>query len=197
MSSPRVTALRPGPSWVAVDLDGSLWRRLPAAVVVDAGLTVGCVVDRVRAREIARARRRRGAEQAALRVLARRDHSRASLDARLAAVRIAPGDRTAVVEAATRAGLVDDERFAERRAEHLAERGAGDLLVLDDLERHGVPVALARAAVSMLEPELGRAARVLDRRGRSQRTLRHLAAKGFTEATLEALVADLEGWALR
>lgn len=196
-SNPRVTALRPGPSTVAVELDGMPWRRLPVAVVVDAGLMVGCVVDRGRAREIARARRRRRAEQTALRALARRDQSRASLEARLATARIAPGDRRDVVDAATRAGLIDDGRFAERRAQQLAERGAGDLLVLDDLERQGVPADLAQRAVSTLEPELDRAVRVLDRRGRSARTLRHLAAKGFTEATIEALVAEAEGWALR
>ena len=101
------------------------------------------------------------------------------------------------MDAATRAGLIDDGRFAERRAQQLAERGAGDLLVLDDLERQGVPADLAQRAVSTLEPELDRAVRVLDRRGRSARTLRHLAAKGFTEATIEALVAEAEGWALR
>ena len=38
-----------------------------------------------------------------------------------------------------RAGLVDDQRFAAGRAALLASRGAGDLLIADDLERHGVP----------------------------------------------------------
>ena len=36
-----------------------------------------------------------------------------------------------------------------------------------------------------------RAARIIDMRGRTPKTARHLAAKGFSEETLETLVADL------
>jgi SOS response regulatory protein OraA/RecX len=92
---------------------------------------------------------------------------------------------------------VDDERFAAIRARHLADRGAGDLLVLDDLERQGVDEARAREAVSALEPEPTRAARIVADRGISARTLRYLASRGFTEDTLEPLVAELSGRALR
>ena len=181
---------------VHVELDGAPWRRLPTAVVVDAGLSVGCVVDRARAREIARSRRRRRDEQTALRALARREHSRASLDARLAGSHVAAVDRAAVLERAKRAGLIDDARFAESRARQLAERGAGDLLVLDDLERQGVSAELARGAVAALEREADRAERILRRRGRTQKTLRYLSGRGFTATTLEDLVADAESWAL-
>lgn len=196
MGTPRVTALRPARSSVAVELDGVPWRRLPLTVVVDAGLTIGCLLDRQCARAIARSRRRHRADHAALRALARREHSRASLEARLAAGRIPASEREAVLRRAEQAGLVDDARFAETRARQLAGRGAGDLFVIDDLERHGVAPDVARAAVATLEPEAERAARVLARRGRSPQTLRYLAARGFTEATLEPLVADAESWAL-
>ena len=65
--------------------------------------------------------------------------------------------RRDTVEAAQRAGLVDDRRFALQRAEQLASRGSGDLLIGDDLERQGVPPELVRLAIAALEPEADRA----------------------------------------
>jgi SOS response regulatory protein OraA/RecX len=97
-----------------------------------------------------------------------------------------------VLDRAERVGLVDDTRFADARARLLAERGAGDLLVLDDLVRHGVGEGVARARLSELEPESARAARIVASRGLSLRTVRYLASRGFTEDTLEPLVADVE-----
>ena len=105
-------------------------------------------------------------------------------------------DRRDVLEQAERSGLVDDVRFAEQRARRLAERGAGDLLVLDDLARHGIDEPVARQAVSVLEPESERAARIVGAQEVSARTVRHLAARGFSEETLEALIADCESRAL-
>jgi hypothetical protein len=64
--------------------------------------------------------------------------------------------------------------------------------VLDDLVRHGIEGPLARDIVSRLEPETRRAARIVAERGRSARTARYLAARGFTEDTVEGLVAELE-----
>lgn len=157
---------------------------------------MGGALDRERARTLARCLRRRRAEHVALRVLARREHSRASLEARLERASVAPADRRDLVERATSAGLVDDARFAEARARTLAERGAGDLLVLDDLERHGVEPELSREAVASLEPEAARAARIVAARGPGARTVRYLAARGFSEASLEPFVADVEGGAL-
>ena len=74
--------------------------------------------------------------------------------------------------------------------------GAGDLLVLDDLERNGVDDATARASLASLEPEPDRAARIVASRGVSERTLRYLASRGFSEESLDGLVADLESRAL-
>ena len=78
-----VTALRPTPAGVVVELDGVVWRTLPVDAVVDAGLGVGLVLDRARAVALARARRRSRADDVAVRALARREHSRTTLDARL------------------------------------------------------------------------------------------------------------------
>ena len=70
-------------------------------------------------------------------------------------------------------------------------RGAGITSSRDDLERHGVPDEDIRALLDCLEPESSRAARIIDERGANAETARHLAAKGFSEETLETLVADL------
>jgi regulatory protein len=191
-----VTALRAAHGGIAVELDGVPWRTLAAAAVLEAGLTPGAELDRPTARTLARALRRQRAEALALRALARRDRSRASLDARLAHADVAARDRADVLARAERAGLIDDERFAATRARQLAERGAGDMLVLADLERHGVDERVAREAVAALDQEAARAANIVARRGATAKTLRYLGSRGFSEDSLEALVADIETRAL-
>jgi SOS response regulatory protein OraA/RecX len=140
--------------------------------------------------------RRQRAEGVALRALARHDRSRASLDARLARAGVAAPERADVLTRAERSGLVDDARFAATRARQLAERGAGDLLVLADLARQGIDEHLAREAVATLDAEVDRVAEIVGRRGASPQTLRYLASRGFAEESLEALVADIESRAL-
>ena len=191
-----ITALRAAGTGIGVELDGARWRTIPVAAAAEAGLAVGLELDRERARALARALRRRRAQDVAVRALARRDHSRSSLEARLVRASVPADDRRDVLEQAERSGLVDDVRFAEQRARRLAERGAGDLLVLDDLARHGIEEPVARQAVSVLEPESERAARIVEAREVSARTVRHLASRGFSEETLEALIAEFESRAL-
>lgn len=187
-----VTALRPAREHVIVELDGRPWRTLPVDAVVEAGLAAGIELDRLRARKLARAVRRHRAEGLALRTLARRTHSRASLDARLERAGVRPDVREAVLERAERARLVDDSRFAEQRAGLLAARGNGDTMILDDLERYGVAAEVGREAVAALEPEHDRAARIVAARGASLRTARYLASRGFSEELVAELVADAE-----
>lgn len=191
-----VTALRETPAGVAVELDGARWRTLPVDAVVEAALAVGIELDRERIRALAGARRRSRAEQVALRALARREHSRESLEGRLARAGVSERECRDVLDRAERSGLVDDARYAERRARHLADRGAGDRLVLEDLARHGVAEAVARAAVTRLDPEAERVARIAAARGASPTTIRYLASHGFAEESLEALVAEVEGSAV-
>jgi SOS response regulatory protein OraA/RecX len=193
---PTVTALRDRRGAVAIELDGAPWRTVPAGVAARAGLTPGCELDRARARRLGRALRRHRAEQAALRALSRREHSQATLAGRLERAGVRARERDATVTAALRAGLVDDVRFAESRARALAARGAGDLLVLDDLRRSGVDETAARDAVAALEPEAARASRIVAARGTTVQTLRYLASRGFGEEALEPLVAELESRAL-
>ena len=95
-----------------------------------------------------------------------------------------------MVDALTRAGLVDDERFARGRAAALAARGWGDAAIRADLEARGVAGELVEDAVSALDPEPERAARVAERRGGGARTARYLAARGFDPDSFETLVAD-------
>ena len=192
LTVPVVTALRArGPGRVAVDLDGRPWRVVPLEAVYAAGLSVGSALDRAPARVLRRELRRLEAQGVALRALRARDHTAASLEKRLADRGTARTVREETIEAAQRAGLIDDRRFAASRAALLASRGAGDLLIADDLERHGVPADVADIAIDDLEPESARAAALIDDRGRSPRTARYLAAKGFSEATLESLIAEL------
>jgi regulatory protein len=193
----HITAIRRTGARVAVELGGRPWRTLPLEPAAAAGLAVGVELDRERARALARALRRHRAEQVAVRALARREHSRATLEARLVRSGVPADQREHVIGGAERAGLVDDARFAGIRARHLAERGAGDLLVLDDLDRHGIDAAGAREAITGLDPEAERAARIVAARGASVRTIRYLASRGFTDETLEPLVADLSERALR
>lgn len=191
-----VTALRETRAGVAVELDGARWRTLPIAAVVEAGLGVGLELDCEQLRRLARVRRRLRGEQVAVRALARREHSRATLDRRLARAGLTDTVRRDVLERAEHAGLVDDTRYAERRALQLADRGYGDRLVLEDLARHGVADEVVRAALARLEPEAARAGRLVEARGASARTLRYLASRGFSEDSLEDLVAKLEGGAV-
>ena len=191
-----VTALRPTRGGVTVDLDGVAWRTFAVAVVVESGLGEGLELDRPRARALARARRRHQGEQIAVRALSRRDQSRKSLDMRLERAGVGDTVRAEVLQRAESGGLVDDARFAERRARQLAERGAGDLSIVDDLVRQGIEEAVARTAVSKLANEAERAAAVVERRGRSARTLRYLASRGFAEDSLEPLISDIRSGAL-
>jgi regulatory protein len=194
--TPTVTAVRAAGRRVAVELDGRPWRTVPLEAAVAARLSPGVGLDRARARDLARALRRHRAEGVVIRAVARREHTRASLAERLARAGVEASGRTEALERAERAGLVDDGRYAAARARDLADRGAGDELVLDDLVRHGVDEALAREALAALEPERDRAARIVVARGLSPRTARFLAATGFAAELVEDVVAELESRAL-
>jgi len=192
-----VTALRATPdARVAVELDDRPWRVVPAIAVVEAGLAVGNRLERAQARTLARSLRRDRAEGIMVGALARRERSRAELEERLERAGVREADRRQTLDRATQAGLVDDRRFAQARASTLAERGAGDALILEDLAGHGMDEGAARSAVSELEPEAARAARIVAARGRTTKTLRYLASHGFGEESVEGLVADLKDRAL-
>jgi len=184
--SPVVTALRERPRGrVEVELDGAPWRVVPADAVVRAGLHVGRSLDRETARTLGRELRRARALDVAARALRYRDHSRRSLEERLARRDVRPDASDAALTALERAGLVDDARVASTRAGTLAERGYGDAAIRFDLERQGLAGELVEGAVAALVPERDRARRLVERRGADPKTARWLAGRGFDAASVE------------
>jgi regulatory protein len=127
--------------------------------------------------------------QAALRLLRHRDRSVTQLDRELEARGVAADVRAEALATLSRTGLLDDARFADSRARALAERGAGDRLVRHDLAAAGLAPDVIEEAIDALEPESERAARIVARRGRSAKTARYLAAKGFSDDLASAIVA--------
>jgi regulatory protein len=130
------------------------------------------------------------AVETALRALRFRDRTTAELDARLEQRGVGEAEREQALETLGRIGYVDDERFAGSRAERLAERGSGDALIRDDLERRGVASEIVEAVLAGIAPERERAARIVAARGASGKTVRYLAARGFGEDALEGIVAQ-------
>jgi len=128
----------------------------------------------------------------AIRALRFHDRSVAELEARLEQRGVGEAERAQALETLQRIGYVDDERLALARAEQLAERGSGDALIRDDLERRGLAADVVELAIGTLEPERERAARIADRRGRSARTARYLASRGFGDEALDVAVAAEE-----
>lgn len=111
------------------------------------------------------------------------------MEERLARRGIAAEARGEAVEALTRTGLIDDERFARSRALSLADRNYGDAAIRHDLVERGVDEELINQALAELPREQERAARVVAKRGRSPRTLRYLASRGFDLDTIEQFAA--------
>jgi SOS response regulatory protein OraA/RecX len=188
--SPTVTGLRERKRGrVAVELDGAPWRVLPTDAVVRAGLGVGRPLDRPMARDLARELRRARALAQATRLLAASGRSRRELEQRLARARHSDSARAEAVGALERAGVLDDARLAEGRAELLARRGYGDAAIRADLSRRLIPAEEAACAVAALEPELARIRRLLEGRAVTPAVLRRLAGRGFSRDTLEEIAS--------
>jgi regulatory protein len=129
------------------------------------------------------------AVDAALRALRHRDRSAAQIERHLEARGIARGAGSEALARLARTGIVDDRRFAERRAAALADRGAGDALIRHDLAGAGVDSELIGDAIGGLESESARVDRIVARRGASAKTARYLAAKGFAADVVHAVIA--------
>ena len=175
---------------VALEVDGARWRVVPAEVATRLGLASGVELDRPLLRMLARELRRNDAVTAATRAVARRPRSRNAVAAELERKRIRAPEREAAVALLERYGAIDDEWLAEHRARLLAGRGAGDAMILADLERSDIAPETARAALDALPCEDERARRIVEARGRSQRTARYLALRGFGPETVVDAVAN-------
>jgi SOS response regulatory protein OraA/RecX len=184
---PTVTRLRDDRRGrVAVELDGAPWRTLPVDVAARAGLAEGRALDRPALRLLRQELRRAEALAVAGRALRRRDLSERGIAERLARASVAPAAVAESLAVLSRAGLVDDARFARTRADSLAERGYGDAAIRHDLGRQGVAPEVVQQALESLEAEAERARRLVERRGPGASTARYLASKGFGEEALEA-----------
>lgn len=188
----RAGQRRAGPLRVEVELDGAVWRVLPANAVVRAELRVGRPLDRETARRLARELRREKALSRATRALASRDRSRGELEARLTQAGVPEHAREEALAALEASGVVDDVRVAESRAAALARRGYGDLAIRADLARRRIPAEAIASAIEALEPEAERARGVLEARGATPAVLRRLAGRGFSRDTLEDLAVARE-----
>ena len=184
---PTVTALRENRRGrVAVALDGAPWRVLPVDVVVRAELFEGRMLDRAALRVVRRELRRAEALAVAGRALRARDLSRRRLAERLEQRAVPPAVAAESLSALARAGLVDDARVAQTRAEALAGRGWGDEAIRHRLRSEGIDEPVVQTAVAALDPESERARSLIARRGTGPRTARYLAGRGFGEESVEA-----------
>jgi SOS response regulatory protein OraA/RecX len=189
--TPTVTGLRERKRGrVAVELDGRPWRVLPADAVVRVGLRVGRALDRPTARDLARELRRTRALAQASRLLAVSGRSRGEVEQRLSRSKHSGCAREEAVGALERAGVLDDARLAESRAEVLALRGYGDAAIRSDLRRRLIPADAAESAVARLEPELVRIAPLVEGQDVSPTLLRRLAGRGFSRDTLEEVASS-------
>jgi len=126
----------------------------------------------------------------ALRALRSRDRSAAELQARLEQRGVGEAEREQALETLERIGYVDDERFARTRAEQLAERGSGDALIRDDLERRGlaadvVELALGALNLETLSISLGAGDLMLDLRGTPARSYKVNVQAGAGDTRIE------------
>ena len=136
------------------------------------------------------------AVEAALRLLRHRDRSAAQIEQELEARDVGADARADALETLRRTGLVDDNRFAERRAATLAGRGAGDAFIRHDLEAAGVEPEVVEDALGRLEDEHERARGIVERRGASPKTARYLAGKGFSTDVVHTAIARAGGQSL-
>ncbi len=180
-----LTEARPGS--VDVEIDGAFWRRVPTEVVLRARLAVGTVLVRPRLRILRRELRRSEALAVGTNALRGRRLSVGELDERLQAAGVSGEERREALETLSRAGFLDDASLAASRAEALEMRNLGNDAIRSDLVHRGIEAELVEEALGRISPESDRASRIVEERGSSAATARHLARKGFSADTVESL----------
>jgi regulatory protein len=118
------------------------------------------------------------------------DRSRQEIDERLARAGIDEDARAESLATLERLGYVDDSRFATGHAAALAGRGYGDAYIVSDLEARGADPDSIAAALAELVPERLRARQLAERLGATVKTAAQLARKGFTDESLDGIVAS-------
>ncbi len=145
-------------------------------------------------------RREPSLRERALRLLARREHSRAELAKKLQ-VHSRPGDDLeALLDDLSRRKLLSDERYAESRA-HALSRKFGAARIAHELRARGLDKDLAdKASKAARATELERAREVWRRKFRSApktreeraRQMRFLQSRGFSFDAIRSVVAGAE-----
>src|SRR6266496_6018566 len=146
-------------------------------------------------------RREPSLRERALRLLARREHSRAELAKKLQ-VHSRPGDDLeALLDDLSRRKLLSDERYAESRA-HALSRKFGAARIAHELRARGLDKDLAdKASKPARATELERARDVWRRKLRSApktreeraRQMRFLQSRGFSFDAIRAVVTGADG----
>jgi regulatory protein len=132
----------------------------------------------------------------ALRLLARREHSRAELGRKLAVHAGSEDDLEALLEDLLRRKLLSEERYAESRA-HSLSRKYGAARIAHELRAKGLDKGLAEQASSAARAtEVERAREVWRRkfrvapktRGEQAKQMRFLQSRGFSFDAIRAVV---------
>ena len=149
-----------------------------------------------------RRRRRLDAREAAIAMLARRDHSRAELERRLLSRGYSVEALAALIPELIESRALDDVRFAHHYVSYHVARGQGPLRIRVELEALGVGAELIEAALAWEQdwPALAReqrsrrfGPRVPVSRVEQLRQARFLQSRGFSSDHIRAaLGADLE-----
>ena len=138
-----------------------------------------------------------------MRRLARREHSRSELAAKLRSGGAEPADLEPVLDALEAEGLLSDRRFAEEFVRSRRERGQGPVRILAELAERGIPQPLGRELLEQ-EPEdwLARA-RALRRRRFGEgppadrrewlRQAGYLSRQGYTAEQVHAVLGEQRG----
>ncbi len=139
----------------------------------------------------------------ALRLLARREHSRSELAQKLAARGVGSEVAEHVLAELSAGALQSDERFAEEYVRARSERGYGPLQILAGLRERGIDEAILLHRVDPQDPAwIERLAETRRRRfgillpmdpGPRSRQCRFLVRRGFPEALVRRLLGPVAG----
>lgn len=132
----------------------------------------------------------------ALRLLARREHSRAELSRKLAPRAESPEALESLLDSLEQKKQLSDARFAEARARQLA-RKYGPARIRHDLKASGIDASLVERLSEGGEGELERARAILDRKYRSPaatreeraKRMRFLQSRGFSTDVIFRLLS--------
>jgi regulatory protein len=128
----------------------------------------------------------------AVRLLARRDHSERELSDKLAQRAYSQDEINEALARLRERGYVDDTAYCNKLAESLWQSGKWGLSgVVNQLRRHGLPMAMIREAMAAFEhgQEFAHALTLLQKRlfssDEREKAGRFLASRGFSFAVIE------------